>query len=131
MSSDDKYRQIGSQRNNCKQGHWKGTPPGGTNDGGCWLCKYGCAILSYLKWKGLDPNESNVTKYLNQNADADWGKMGISKQTGLKTPCIGKFKSKSHFVYIKSNNGDDCSIFDPGSRNNTSMKKDKFVNFYY
>ena len=129
--SDDKYRQLSSTRKNCKQGHWTGTPSGGTNDGGCWLCRFGCAILSYLKWKGLEPNEANVTKYLNQNADADWGKMGIEKKTELQTPCIGKFKSKSHFVYIESNNGDNCSIFDPGKRSNTSMKKNEFVNFYY
>ena len=76
--------------------------------------------MSYLKCKGLEPDETNVKKYLNQNADADWGKMNISKQTELKNPCIGKFKSKSHFVYIKSNNGDNC-IFDPGSKNKTSM----------
>jgi len=125
--SDDKYRQVTSQRQNCKQGHWTGTPPGGSN-GGCWLCKYGCAILSYLKWKGLEPNETNVKKYLNNNADADWSKMGISKKTEFQAPCIGKLSSKTHFVYIKDN---DYNVFDPGNRKNTSMKKNEFACYYY
>jgi len=125
--SDEKYRQISSQKNNCKQGHWTGTPPGGSGTG-CWLCQYGCAVLSYLKWKGLDPDKKNVTSYLNQNADADWGKMHISKNTEFKAPCIGKLSSRQHFVYIKDNN---YNVFDPGSRKNTSMKSSDFSHYYY
>jgi hypothetical protein len=129
--SDKKYRQISSQKNNCQQGHWTGIPKGGSGTG-CWLCQYGCAVLSYLYWKGKEPNKENVEACLNQNADADWGKMGISKKTTIQTPCIGRFKSKSHFVYIKSkdDNG-NCSIFDPGKRSNTSMKESEFSCFYY
>ena len=128
MSDDDKkYRQLSSQRQNCKQGHWTGVPTGGSG-GGCWLCQYGCAVLSYLKWKEKEPNESNVTACLNNNADADWSKMGISKQKKFQAPCIGRLKSKSHFVYIKDSN---YSVFDPGSRNNTSMKADDFSCYYY
>ena len=125
--SDEKYRQISSKKDNCKQGHWTGIPPGGSGTG-CWLCQYGCAVLSYLKWKGLEPNEPNVKKYLNNNADADWSKMGISQHNDFSSPSIGKLKSKQHYVYIKDNNG---NVFDPGSRNNTSMKKNDFVCFYY
>ena len=126
--SDDKYRQVSAQRENCKQGHWTGTPKGSVNKSGCWLCKCGCAILSYLKWKNLEPNEANVTKYLNNNADVVWSTMGLSQSSTFKAPSIGKFKSKSHYVYIKDNN---CNIFDPGSRNNTSMSKNDFACFYY
>ena len=125
-TSDDKYRQVSSQSQHCKQGHWTGIPTGGSGTG-CWLCNYGCAILSYLKWKGLEPNETNVKNYLS-NALADWGKMGISKKTTFGAPSIGKLKSRSHFVYIKDN---DCNVFDPGSRSNTSMKKEDFECFYY
>jgi len=120
--SDEKYRQISSKKDNCKQGHWTGIPPGGSGTG-CWLCQYGCAVLSYLKWKGLEPNEPNVKKYLNNNADADWSKMGISQHNDFSSPSIGKLKSKQHYVYIKDNN---CNVFDPGSRNNTSMKRNNF-----
>ena len=123
----EKYRQISSQKNNCQQGHWTGTPPGGSGSG-CWLCQYGCAILAYLYWKNLEPDETNVKKYLNSNADADWGAMNISKNTTFKSPCIGRLKSRSHFVYIKD---DNLNVFDPGSRNNTSMKKEEFSCYYY
>ena len=109
--------RLSSQKNNCKQGHWTGTPTGGSGTG-CWLCQYGCAVLSYLKWKGLEPNETNVKKYINSNGDAVWGTMGISKNNVFKSPCIGRLSSRSHFVYIKDNN---YNVFDPGSRNNTSM----------
>ena len=125
--SDEKYRQISSKRKNCQQGHWTGVPTGGSG-GGCWLCKYGCAVLSYLKWKGKEPNEENVTGCLNNNADADWGKMHISKHTEFQAPCIGRLKSRSHFVYIKDNN---YSVFDPGSRKNTSMNASDFQCYYY
>ena len=97
--SDEKYRQISSQRENCKQGHWTGIPTGGSG-GGCWLCKYGCAVLSYLKWKGKEPNEENVTGCLNNNADADWGKMHISKHTEFQAPCIGRLKYSVNFTGI-------------------------------
>ena len=123
----DKYRQLSSKKDNCQQGHWTGIPPGGSGTG-CWLCQYGCAILSFLMWKGLEPNETNVKKYLNSNADADWTKMGISSHTEFKAPCIGRLSSRSHFVYIKDNN---FSVFDPGQRSNTSMKKEEFKCFYY
>ena len=123
--SDEKYRQISSKRENCKQGHWTGIPTGG---GGCWLCKYGCAVLAYLKWKGKEPNETNVTGCLNNYADADWSKMGISKHTEFQVPCIGRLKSRSHFVYIKDNN---YNVFDPGSRKNNSMKASDFQCYYY
>ena len=125
--SDEKYRQISSKKNSCQQGHWTGNPTN-TQVNGCWLCQYGCAVLSYLKWKGLEPNETNVKKYINSNGDAVWSSMGISKQTTFKSPCIGRLSSKSHFVYIKD---DNYNVFDPGSRNNTSMKKNDFVCFYY
>ena len=97
--SDDKYRQLSSTRKNCKQGHWTGTPSGGTNDGGCWLCRFGCAILSYLKWKGLEPNEANVTKYLNQNADADWGKWVLRKKLNFKL-LVSENSSQNHILFI-------------------------------
>ena len=127
----EEYRQISSQKNNCKQGHWTGIPPGGSGTG-CWLCQYGCAILSYLYWQGLTPNEENVKKYLNSNADADWSKMGISKHTEFKSPCIGRLSSRSHFVFIKDKDAkDNVNIFDPGKRSNTSMKKGDFSFFYY
>ena len=125
--SDEKYRQISSKRQNCQQGHWTGVPKGGST-GGCWLCKYGCAVLAYCKWKGKEPNESNVTSVLNDNADVVWSKMGISKQTEFSAPCIGKVKSKQHYVYIKDSN---CNVFDPGSRNNNSMSEDDFDSYYY
>lgn len=129
--SDNQYRQNTAQRQNCTQGHWKGIPQGGSN-GGCWLCKYGCIILSYLKWKNMEANETNVKKYLNGNADADWSSMGISKHESLQTPCIGKLKSRQHFVYIQSIiQNDNLAIFDPGKRSNTSMKKSDFSFFYY
>ena len=124
--SDEKYRQISSKKDNCQQGHWTGIPKKGSGTG-CWLCQYGCVILSYLKWKGLEPNEENVTKYLNENADADWNAMGISKHPDFNAPCIGRLKTRSHFVYIKDSN---CNVFDPGKRSNTSMKKDDFSFFY-
>lgn len=125
--SDEKYRQIKANKDNCKQGHWTGIPKGGSGTG-CWLCQYGCAVLSYLYWKGKEPNEANVTSLLNDNADAVWSKMGISKNTKFKSPCIGKLSSRSHFVYIKD---DDCNVFDPGKRSNTSMSKNDFACFYY
>ena len=125
--SDEKYRQNSSKRQNCKQGHWKGVPPGGTG-GECWLCLYGCAVLAYLKWKGKEPDEENVKACLNNNADADWSKMGISKHTDFKAPCIGRLSTKSHFVYIKDSN---YSVFDPGKRSNTSMKASDFQCYYY
>ena len=125
--SDEKYRQISKNKNNCQQGHWTGIPEGGSGSG-CWLCQYGCAILSYLKWKGYEPNKDNVTKYLNKNADADWGKMNISKRDSFKAPCIGRLSSRSHFVYIKDNN---YNVFDPGSRNNTKMSSGDFKCYYY
>ena len=123
----EKYRQITSNRQNCQQGHWTGIPKGGSG-GGCWLCKYGCAVLSYLYWKELDPNEKNVTKYLNENADVVWSSMNLSKSNTFKAPCIGRLSSRSHFVFIKDNN---YSVFDPGSRNNTSMKSSDFQCYYY
>ena len=125
--SDDKYRQVGKNKNNCQQGHWTGTPTGGSGTG-CWLCQYGCAILSYCKWKGLEPNKDNVTKFLNNSADADWSKMGISKNSKFKAPCIGRLSSRSHFVYIKDS---DYNVFDPGSRNNTKMSSGDFQCYYY
>lgn len=125
--SDEKYRQNSAQKDNCKQGHWTGTPKGGSGTG-CWLCQYGCAILSYLKWKSLEPNETNVTKYLNDNADVVWSKMGISKNSDFQSPCIGKLSSKQHYVYIKD---DDYNVFDPGKRSNTSMKSSDFQCYYY
>ena len=125
--SDEKYRQISSKKNSCQQGHWTGNPTN-TQVNGCWLCQYGCAVLSYLKWKGLEPNETNVKKYINSNGDAVWSSMGISKQTTFKSPCIGRLSSKSHFVYIKD---DNYNVFDPGSRNNTSMKSVDFSCYYY
>ena len=123
----EKYRQVSANRQNCTQGHWTGVPTGGSG-GGCWLCKYGCAVLAYLYWKGLEPDESNVTSLLNNNADVVWSKMGISKNTAFQAPCIGKLKSKQHFVYIKD---DNCNVFDPGKRSNTSMKQSDFECFYY
>ncbi len=125
--SDEKYRQISSKKNSCQQGHWTGNPTN-TQVNGCWLCQYGCAVLSYLKWKGLEPNETNVKKYINSNGDAVWGTMGISKNNVFKSPCIGRLSSRSHFVYIKDNN---YNVFDPGSRNNTSMKSGDFSCYYY
>ena len=125
--SDDKYRQISKNKDNCQQGHWTGIPTGGSGSG-CWLCQYGCAILSFLKWKGKEPNEENVTTYLNNSADADWSKMGISKKTEFSSPCIGRLKSRSHFVYIKD---DNFNVFDPGNRKNTSMQKSDFQCYYY
>ena len=125
--SDEKYRQIYSKKDNCQQGHWTGIPTNGSGKG-CWLCQYGCAVLSYLKWKGKEPNETNVKACLNNNADADWSKMGISKNTQFQAPCIGRLKSRSHFVYIKDN---DYNVFDPGSRKNTSMKASDFQCYYY
>ena len=116
-----------SKKNDCKQGHWTGIPKGGSGTG-CWLCQYGCAILSYLYWKDKEPNKENVTAYLNDNADADWSKMGISKQSKFQAPCIGRLKSQTHFVYIKD---DKYNVFDPGSRNNTSMKEADFSCYYY
>ena len=125
--SDDKYRQLSSKKNNCQQGHWTGIPKGGSGTG-CWLCQYGCAILSYCKWKGLEPDKDTVTSYLNSNADADWSKMGISKNDKFQAPCIGRLSSRSHFFYIKDN---DYNVFDPGSRNNTKMKSSDFKCYYY
>ena len=54
--------------------------------------------------------------------------MGISKNNVFKSPCIGRLSSRSHFVYIKDNN---YNVFDPGSRNNTSMKRGDFSCYYY
>ena len=128
----DKYRQLSAQKNNCKQGHWTGTPTGGSGSG-CWLCVYGCAVLAYLYWKGKEPNKDNVTSLRDSNANVVWSKMGISEHSTISTPCIGKFKSKSHYVYISSVDEKTgiCTLFDPGKRSNTSMNKSEFVSFYY
>ena len=129
--SDEKYRQISSKKDNCTQGHWTGIPSGGSGSG-CWLCQYGCAVLAYLKWKGKEPNESNVTSLLNQNADVIWSKMGISEKSDFSAPSIGKLSSRNHYVYnIKENKNGNCNIFDPGKRSNTSMKKSGFECYYY
>ena len=125
--SDEKYRQISKNKDNCKQGHWTGTPTGGSGTG-CWLCQYGCAVLSYCKQKGLEPNETNVTQYLNNSADVVWSKMDLSKHDTFQSPCIGRLSSRSHFVYIKD---DNYNVFDPGSRNNTKMKSSDFKCYYY
>ena len=123
----DKYRQVSANKNNCQQGHWTGTPPGGSGSG-CWLCQYGCAVLAYLYWQGKEPNETNVTAVLNSSADVVWSKMGISKHTEFQSPCIRKLSSRQHYVYIKD---DNYNVFDPGKRSNTSMKKTDFACYYY
>ena len=127
IKMSDEYRQYTAGKKNCKQGHWTGIPKGGSGTG-CWLCQYGCAILSYLYWKGLEPNETNVTKYLNDSADVVWSKMGLTQNTKFQAPCIGRLSSKTHFVYIKDS---DYSVFDPGSRNNTKMQSSDFKCYYY
>ena len=126
--SDEKYRQVSKNRKNCTQGHWTGVPSGSSDkNGGCWLCKYGCAVLAYLKWKGEEPDKDNVTALLNSNADVIWSKMGLSESTTFESPCIGKLKSKQHYVYIKDEN---FNVFDPGNRNNKTMKKSDFSCYY-
>ena len=65
---------------------------------------------------------------MNNNADVVWSKMGISEKKIFDASCIGKLKSKQHYVLIKDQN---CSVFDPGKKNNISMKKSDFDCYYY
>ncbi|CAF1446435.1 unnamed protein product [Rotaria magnacalcarata] len=103
MSYDPKYAQ---NKGKCK-GHWKGTPLGSSYTGGvCWACSKGCAALSVLALKGLDPNKDNITYHLNDNADVIWSKAGYKKQESKipsSFPCIAKLSNRQHYVILTGN----------------------------
>lgn len=93
--------------------HWRGIPKGSSyynSDCKCWLCKCGCAVLSYLFWKQLEPNEENVLACLDKDANFDWHKNGLyhsSSRPNLKivAPCIAKLRRTQerrhdHFIFI-------------------------------
>lgn len=95
--------------------HWRGIPKGSKFTEAnckCWLCKCGCAVLSYLFWKQLEPNKENVENCLDEKADFDWhhnGLYNVSKRENDKikivAPCIAKLirppeKNTDHFIFI-------------------------------
>ena len=94
--------------------HWTGIPRGSSYHGKCWLCAYGCAVLSYLYWKDLEPDESHVTDCLNGNADFDWSRKGLVRSDKIVAPSIAKVAGRQHYVYIKEElPGPKFNIFDP------------------
>ena len=97
--------------------HWEGKPAGSSwMKDTCWLCAKGCAVLSYLFWKDLEPNQYNVEECLNGNADFDWSRKGLVRSETIVAPSIGKVAGKSHSVHIIADVGDGTfNIFDPDS----------------
>ncbi|CAM4769569.1 unnamed protein product [Rotaria magnacalcarata] len=74
--------------------------------GVCWACSKGCAALSVLALKGLDPNKDNITYHLNDNADVIWSKAGYKKQESKipsSFPCIAKLSNRQHYVILTGN----------------------------
>lgn len=104
------YRQREGQ---CS-GHWTGNPSR-SPCAGCWLCKYGCFVLSILYARGLPPNEPNVRNIVNADGLVVWGKAGIGGRTNpIRSNSIGKISGRQHYVYIRSCDGNgNCSGFDP------------------
>ncbi|KAA6388730.1 MAG: hypothetical protein EZS28_015744 [Streblomastix strix] len=77
--------------------------------------------------KGLLSTEQNIKQYLNQNADVDWGKAGIVKNTIIQTNSIGKLKSRQHYVQIMTQGSDgNFTVYDPNGGQTKSMKGSEF-----
>ena len=66
----------------------------------------GCAVLSLLALKGLEPNEANIKANINSNADCTWS--GYNGST-VSYPYIAKVGS-SHFVIVENSEG---IVWDP------------------
>ena len=99
---DGKYVQD-CRRAPGTHGHWEGTPSGSSwTKGTCWLCGRGCAVLSYLYWKKLEPTQVNVVDCLNDQADVNWSHLNLTRSPEIVAPSIGKVRDKSHYVFIKS-----------------------------
>ncbi|KAA6361966.1 MAG: hypothetical protein EZS28_042506, partial [Streblomastix strix] len=65
--------------------------------------------------------------FLNQNADVDWGKAGIVKNTIIQTNSIGKLKSRQHYVQIMAQVADgNFTVYDPNGGQIRSMKGNEF-----
>ena len=111
---DQKYLQN-SEWEKGTHPHWEGKPAGSSwEKDTCWLCAKGCAVLSYLYWKKLEPDQSTVEGCINENADFVWSRKGLVRSETIVAPSIGKLASRQHFVHIISEVGDGrFNIFDP------------------
>ena len=111
----DKYVQNRNRKGT--HPHWEGKPAGSSLAGKtCWLCSKGCAVLSYMYWKNIEPNETNVKGCLNENADFVWGRKGLVRSSEIVAPSVAKLKGRGHYVHIvkKSPAGDGTFVvFDP------------------
>ena len=110
--------------------HWEGTPAGSswTKDT-CWLCAKGCAVLSYLYWKNLEPDQRTVEDCLDKNADFVWSRKGLHMSNQIVAPSIGKVSGRSHYVYIICPVNDNVpvdgefNIFDPDGSSDIIYQK--------
>ena len=115
-------RKIGNHLHWCGDPHipqregWD-CPLNDSDTNKCWFCKYGCAVSSYLHFTGEVPNEENIKKCVNSNADMDWGKFGYYYGNSYHDNCFGKIiksDGSTHFVHIMRIYEDGtCDIFDP------------------
>ena len=115
-------RKIGNHLHWCGDPHipqregWD-CPLNDSDTNKCWFCKYGCAVSSYLHFTGEVPNEENIKKCVNSNADMDWGKFGYYYGYSYHDNCFGKIiksDGSTHFVHIMRIYEDGtCDIFDP------------------
>jgi len=127
----DPYAQIGGRPAGTHE-HWEGIPRGSSLRSGCWLCRYGCAVLSTLKLKGLYPSKENVERYLDSNADMVWSWAGLRYSDEIVAPSVGKVSGRSHYVYIQRESGGSFTIYDPdGGRYRTGVSESYFDYCYY
>lgn len=127
-----KYMQIGGD---CS-GHWRGNPEANGEPLPCWICWYGCFVLSILYARKEEPNEENVRKLVNENGDVvwEWARIG-NKSDVIQDHSIARVSYKqSHYVYIKCRNQDGTySGFDPvsGVFNDWDASKFKYSHKLY
>jgi len=106
-----------------------GCPISGTSYIKCWYCKNGCAIGSVFHILGIIPNEENVRKYVNGEADVDWKKLEFEKIKEPQEDCVAEMKSKRHYVHIIKVYGDFVDIYDPNGGYKSKQKREDFWNF--
>ena len=108
----EKYMQKGG---NCR-GHWKGNPELNGEPLPCWICWYGCFVLSILYARKEEPTEANVRKLVNENGDVVWDKANIEHPSDtIQDHSIARVSYRaSHYVYVECCNEDGTySGFDP------------------